>query len=73
VKLFLKGKPIIAAMIVTNDVAQSIIGMNIIGPKRLVMDPIRFQNSATYCLLCSWIIGKQTPRTVGELRKNVRT
>jgi hypothetical protein len=27
-------------MIVTNDVAQSIIGMNIIGPRRLVMDPV---------------------------------
>jgi hypothetical protein len=40
VKLFLKGKPLIAAMIVTSNVAQSIIGMNIIGPRRLVMDPI---------------------------------
>ena len=39
-KLYLKGKPLTAAMIVTSDVARSIIGMNIIGPRRLVMDPI---------------------------------
>jgi hypothetical protein len=36
--LYLKGRSLSAAMIVTNDVAQSIIGMNIIGPRRLVMD-----------------------------------
>jgi hypothetical protein len=40
VRLYLKGRPLSAAMIVTNDVAQSIIGMNIIGPRRLVMDPV---------------------------------
>jgi hypothetical protein len=30
VRLYLKGRPLSAAMIVTSDVAQSIIGMNII-------------------------------------------
>jgi hypothetical protein len=40
VRLYLKGRPLSAAMIVTNDVAQSIIGMNIIGPRCLVMDPV---------------------------------
>jgi hypothetical protein len=40
VSLHLKGRQLSAAMIVTNDVAQSIIGMNIIGPRRLVMDPV---------------------------------
>jgi hypothetical protein len=42
VRLYLKGRPLSAAMIVTNDVAQSIIGMNIIGPRRLVMDPVTY-------------------------------
>jgi hypothetical protein len=40
VHLYLKGKPLSDAMIVTNDVAQSIVWMNIIGPRRLVMDPV---------------------------------
>jgi hypothetical protein len=40
VRLYLKGRSLSAAMIVTNDVAQSIIGMNNIEPRRLVMDPI---------------------------------
>jgi hypothetical protein len=38
VRLYLKGRPLSAAMIVTNNVAQSIIGMTIMGPRRLVMD-----------------------------------
>jgi hypothetical protein len=29
-----------AAMILTSNVAQSIVGMNIIGPRRLVMDQV---------------------------------
>jgi hypothetical protein len=40
VRLYLKGRPLSAAMIVTKDEAQSIIGMNIIGPRRLVMDQV---------------------------------
>jgi hypothetical protein len=40
VHLYLKGRPLSAAMIMTNDVAQSIVRMNIIGPRRLVMDPV---------------------------------
>jgi hypothetical protein len=40
VRLYLKGRPLSAAMIVTSNVAQSIVGMNIIVPRRLVMDPV---------------------------------
>jgi hypothetical protein len=40
VRLYLKGRPVSAAMMVTSDVAQSTVGMNIIGPRRLVMDPV---------------------------------
>jgi hypothetical protein len=40
VRLFLNGRPMSAVFIVSPDVAHSIVGMNIIAPRRLVLDPV---------------------------------
>jgi hypothetical protein len=40
VRLFLNGRPMSAAFIVSPDVEHSIVGMNIIAPCQLVLDPV---------------------------------
>jgi hypothetical protein len=70
VRLYLKGRPLSAAMIVTNDVAQSIIGMNIIGPRRLVMDPVTctvdFRDEGTAAAL--GVLGQREDGTIADVR-----
>jgi hypothetical protein len=70
VRLYLKGRPLSAAMIVTNDVAQSIIGMNIIGPRRLVMDPVTctvdFWDEGTAAAL--GVLGQREDGTIADVR-----
>jgi hypothetical protein len=69
VLLYLKGRPLSAAMIVTSNVAQSIVGMNIIGPRRLVMDPvscmINFRDKGTAAAL--GVIGQQEDGTIADV------
>jgi hypothetical protein len=68
--LYLKGRPLSAAMIVTNDVAQSIIGMNIIGPRRLVMVPVTctvdFRDEGAAAAL--GVLGQREDGTIADLR-----
>jgi hypothetical protein len=70
VRLYLKGRPLSAAMIVTSDVAQSIVGMNIIGPRRLVMDPVTctvdFREEGTAVAL--GVLGQQEDGTIADVR-----
>jgi hypothetical protein len=70
VRLYLKGRPLSAAMIVTNDVAQSIIGMNIIGPRRLVMDPVTctvdFRDEGAAAAL--GVLGQREDGTIADVR-----
>jgi hypothetical protein len=69
VRLYLKGRPLSAAMIVTSDVAQSIVGMNIIGPRRLVMDPVtctvEFRDEGTAAAL--GVLGQQENGTIADV------
>jgi hypothetical protein len=57
-------------MIVTSDVAQSIVGMNIIGPRRLVMDPVTctvdFRDEGTAAAL--GVLGQREDGTIGDVR-----
>jgi hypothetical protein len=68
--LYLKGRPLSDAMIVTNDVAQSIIGMNIIGPRRLVLDPVSctvdFRDEGTAAAL--GVLGQREDGTIADVR-----
>jgi hypothetical protein len=70
VRLYLKGRPLSAAMIVTSDVAQSIIGMNIIGPRPLVMDlvtyTVDFREEGTAAAL--GVLGQREDGTIAEVR-----
>jgi hypothetical protein len=70
VRLYLKGRPLSAAMIVTNNVAQSIIGMNIIGPRRLVMDPVTctedFRDEGAAAAL--GVLGQREDGTIADIR-----
>jgi hypothetical protein len=70
VRLYLKGRPLSAAMIVTSDVAQSIVGMNIIGPRRLVMDPVtctvHFRDEGTAAAL--GVLGQREDGTIAVVR-----
>jgi hypothetical protein len=70
VRLYLKGRPLSAAMIVTNDVAQNIIGMNIIGPRRLVMDPVTctvdFRDEGAAAAL--GVLGQREDGTIADVR-----
>jgi hypothetical protein len=70
VRLYLKGRPLSAAMIVTSDVAQSIVGMNIIGPRRLVMDPVTctvdFRDEGTVAAL--GVLGQREDGTIANVR-----
>jgi hypothetical protein len=57
-------------MIVTSDVAQSIIGMNIIGPRRLVMDPVTctldFRDKGTAAALA--VLRQREDGTISDVR-----
>jgi hypothetical protein len=57
-------------MIVTSDVAQSIVGMNIIGPRCLVMDPvlctIDFRDEGTAAAL--GVLGQREDGTIADVR-----
>jgi hypothetical protein len=57
-------------MIVTNDVAQSNIGMNIIGPRRLVMDPVSctvdFRDEGAAAAL--GVLGQREDGTIADVR-----
>jgi hypothetical protein len=57
-------------MIVTSDVAQSIVGMNIIEPRRLVMDPVTctvdFRDEGTATAL--GILGQREDGTIADVR-----
>jgi hypothetical protein len=70
VRLYLKGRPLSAAMIVTSNVAQSIVRMNIIGPKRLVMDPVTctvdFRDEGTAAAL--GVLGQREDGTIADVR-----
>jgi hypothetical protein len=70
VRLYLKGRPLSAAMIVTNNVAQSIIGMNIIGPRRLVMDQVSctvdFRDEGAAAAL--GVLGQREDGTIADVR-----
>jgi hypothetical protein len=70
VRLYLKARPLSAAMILTNDVAQSIIGMNIIRPRRLVMDPVSctvdFRDEGAAAAL--GILGQREDGTIADVR-----
>jgi hypothetical protein len=70
VRLYLKGRPLLDGMIVTNNVAQSIIGMNIIGPRRLVMDPVTctldFREKGAAAAL--GVLGQQEDGTITDVR-----
>jgi hypothetical protein len=70
VRLYLKGRPLSAAMIVTSDVAQSIVGMNIIGPIRLVKDPVTctvdFSDEGTAAAL--GVLGQREVGTIADMR-----
>jgi hypothetical protein len=67
--LYLKGRPLSAAMIVTSDVVQSIVGMNIIGPRRLVMDPVSctvdFRDEGTAAAL--GVLGQREDGTIADV------
>jgi hypothetical protein len=69
VRLYLKGRPLSAAMIFTNDVAQSIVGMIIIGSRGLVMDPvwctINFRDEGTAAAL--GVSGQQEDGTIADV------
>jgi hypothetical protein len=68
--LYLKGRPLSAAMIVTSNVAQSIVGMNIIGKRRLVMDPVTctvdFRDEGTVAAL--GVLGQREDGTIADVR-----
>jgi hypothetical protein len=70
VRLYLKGRSLSAAMIDTSDVAQSIVGMNIIEPRRLVMDPfsctIDFRDKGTAAAL--GVLGQREDSTISDVR-----
>jgi hypothetical protein len=70
VRLYLKGRPLSAAMIVTSNVAQSIVGMNIIGPRRLVLDPVTctldFRDKGTAAAL--GVLGQREDGTIADVR-----
>jgi hypothetical protein len=70
VHLYLKGRPLSAAMIVTSNVAQSIVGMNIIGPRRLVMDPVTctvdFRDEGTTAAL--GVLGQREDGRIADVR-----
>jgi hypothetical protein len=70
VRLYLKGRPLSAAMIVTSDMAQSIVGMNIIRPRRLVMDPVTctvdFREEGTAAAL--GVLGQREDGTIADVR-----
>jgi hypothetical protein len=70
VRLYLKGRPLSAAMILTNDVAQSIIRMNIIGPRLLVMDPVSctvdFRDEGAAAAL--GVLGQREDGTIADVR-----
>jgi hypothetical protein len=57
-------------MIVTSNVAQSIVRMNIIGPKRLVMDPVTctvdFRDEGTAAAL--GVLGQREDGTIADVR-----
>jgi hypothetical protein len=57
-------------MIVTSNVAQSIVGMNIIGPRRLVMDPVTctvdFRDEGTAA--ARGVLGHQKDGTIADVR-----
>jgi hypothetical protein len=57
-------------MIVTSDVTKSIVGMNIIGPRRLVMDPVSctidFRDKGTAASL--GVLGQREDGTIADLR-----
>jgi hypothetical protein len=57
-------------MIVTSDVAQSIVGMNIIGPRCLVMDPVTctvdFRDKGTAA--SKGVIGQRVDDTIAYVR-----
>jgi hypothetical protein len=69
VRLYLKGRPLSAAMIVTSDVAQSIVG-SIVGPRRLVMDPVTctvdFRDEGTAAAL--GVLGQREDGTIADVR-----
>jgi hypothetical protein len=69
-RVSLKGRPLSAAMIVTSDVAQSIIGMNIIRPRHLVMDPVTctvdFRDEDTVAAL--GVLGQREDGTIADVR-----
>jgi hypothetical protein len=70
VRLYLKGRPLLAAMIITSYVAQRIVGMNIIGPRRLVMDPVSctidFRDEGTAAAL--GVLGQREDGTIADVR-----
>jgi hypothetical protein len=70
VRLYLKVRPLSAAMIVTSDMAQSIVGMNIIGPRRLVLDPVTctvdFRDEGTAAAL--GVLGQREDGTIVDVR-----
>jgi hypothetical protein len=57
-------------MIITSYVAQSIVGMNIIGPRRLVMDPVSctidFRDEGTAAAL--GVLGQREDGTIADVR-----
>jgi hypothetical protein len=69
VRLYLKGRPLSAAMIVTSKMAQSIVGMNIIRPRRLVMDPVTctidFRDEGTASAL--GVLGQREDGTIADV------
>jgi hypothetical protein len=75
VRLYLKGRPLSAAMIVTNNVAQSIIGMNIIGPRPLVIDPVSctvdFRDEGAAAAL--GVLGQREDGTIADVRVLIAT
>jgi hypothetical protein len=66
VRLYLKGRPLSAAMIVTSDVARSFVGM----PRCLVMDPVTctvdFRDEGTAAAL--GVLGQQEDGTIADVR-----
>jgi hypothetical protein len=70
VHLYLKGRPLSAAMIVTSDVALSIVGMNIIRPRGLVMDPVTctvdFRDEGTAAAL--GVLWQREDGTIADVR-----
>jgi hypothetical protein len=65
-----EGKATVSPMILTNNVAQSIIRMNIIGPRRLVMDPVTctvdFRDEGAAAAL--GVLGQREDCTIADVR-----